>query len=539
MIYGDIMYQRLKLINTHAVSGTIKYLEMKFRFTTSDWDGLEKWAHFSKDDLVYDIPLTDDRIRAEDHLDLTAGLWKVYLHGNKFENGVVVKRVTTNAAVLEVYTTEKLTGEPFPAIPASETERILARLTKLEKSGPGGEVINEDAVCYTESQTLRVGDNILTDDMVTLGAGWSGSLADGFKHASGSTEPLTFAVGAADGESYLIGGNYTDYSRDRGLLLALGDSYETDPYEGTGTLCWGLTCVGADGALKLIPSSGYTGTVTNLTCRKISDDGTEEIAVEMRQISHDDHENHLTGFWNVAMGYNALGESVNSTRNIAVGRDALGALKTGGRNIGIGTYAMPRMETGENNISFGADSMFYVGQAEDCITIGKGTMYYGKRLKRNIAIGTGALTGDTNKADTESEENIAVGYMAGYKCSSKNNIFIGTNAGYSNNKYNNIFIGSNAGRTTAGYNNIAIGNSAENGVYDNNIAIGANANNAGKDKCIAIGAGATNTKHNQTVIGADSNVETVVKGNFIVRGTDGVMRQIVFNDDGTCSWTEV
>lgn len=397
----------------------------------------------------------------------------------------------------------------------------------------------ENAVEFVVSQTLRVGDDVLTDDMVTLGAGWSGNLTDGFTHTSGNTEPLTFAVGAADGDSYLIGGNYTDYSRDRGLLLALGDSYETDPYEGTGVLCWGLTCVGGNGALKLIPSSSYTGTVSNLTCRKISDSGTEEVEVEMRQVSHADFPKHLTGFWNIAMGYNALGDSVNSTRNIALGRDALGELVTGGRNIGIGTYAVPRMGTGENNISLGADSMFYVDRAEDCITIGKGAMYYGKKLKRNIAIGTGALTGGTNKTETESEENVAIGYMAGYQCSSKNNIFIGTNAGYSNNRFNNIFIGSNAGRTTAGYNNIAIGNSAENGAYDNNIAIGANANNASKDRCIAIGNGAKNTKHNQTVIGADDVVETVLKGDLVVRGTDGVMRQIVFDADGTCRWEAV
>ena len=61
-------------------------------------------------------------------------------------------------------------------------------------------------VRYIASKTLRVGENVLTDDMVTLGTGWSGSLAAGFTHTSGSTEPLTFAVGAADGESYLVDG---------------------------------------------------------------------------------------------------------------------------------------------------------------------------------------------------------------------------------------------------------------------------------------------------------------------------------------------
>jgi len=134
MICGDIFYQQLKLINSHAVADTINYLEMKFNFKTPDWDGLEKWAHFQKDDLVYDIPLTDDQIREEDHLNLTSGLWKIYLHGNKFDDGTVVKRVTTSIAALEVFPTGMLDGEPFPEIPASETERILARLDNIEKS---------------------------------------------------------------------------------------------------------------------------------------------------------------------------------------------------------------------------------------------------------------------------------------------------------------------------------------------------------------------------------------------------------------------
>ena len=140
MIAGHVFHQRLNLIDSHVVADTIDYLEVKFIFKTDDWAGLTKWAHFANGDIVYDIPLTDDGIRKEDHLNLSPGTWQVYLHGNGFTDGEVTKRITTSVAALNVLPTGTLDGEPFPEIPASETERILARLEKLEKGGGGPSV---------------------------------------------------------------------------------------------------------------------------------------------------------------------------------------------------------------------------------------------------------------------------------------------------------------------------------------------------------------------------------------------------------------
>jgi len=137
MITGHIVRQHLNLCDSHVVADTIDYLEAKFLFKTDDWDGLTKWVHFANDSAVYDIRLTDDCIRKEDHLNLSAGMWKVYLHGNEFRDGEVVQRITTDEAVLYVSPTGTLDGEPFPEIPASETERINARLEALEQGGTG------------------------------------------------------------------------------------------------------------------------------------------------------------------------------------------------------------------------------------------------------------------------------------------------------------------------------------------------------------------------------------------------------------------
>lgn len=138
MILGTINCQKLSLNSTDIVADTIDFIEARFVFLSDDWDGLEKWAHFARDSAVYDIRLTDDHIRKEDHLNLSAGKWKVYIHGNEFRGGEVVQRVTTNMVTLYVEPTGTLDGEPFPEIPASVTEQILARLEDVEQNGGGG-----------------------------------------------------------------------------------------------------------------------------------------------------------------------------------------------------------------------------------------------------------------------------------------------------------------------------------------------------------------------------------------------------------------
>lgn len=157
MLYGEIIRQHLKIINEHVVADTIDYLEMKFTFQTDDWDGLEKWAHFSKNGTVYDIRLTDDGIRKEDHLNLSAGVWKVYLHGNEFADGKVIERITTCVENLRVYPTGTLDGEPFPEMPASVTEQILARLDNVEQNGGGGGAGGLAPVDKTDAMTAEVG----------------------------------------------------------------------------------------------------------------------------------------------------------------------------------------------------------------------------------------------------------------------------------------------------------------------------------------------------------------------------------------------
>lgn len=231
MLYGEILHQHLKLINEHVVADTIDYLEMKFTFQTDDWDGLEKWAHFSKNGTVYDIRLTDDGIRKEDHLNLSAGVWKVYLHGNEFADGKVIERITTCVENLRVYPTGTLDGEPFPEMPASVTEQILARLDDIEQNGgTGGATGLPEHTAEDNNKILRIvdGDAAWTEDSVyVLGEGES---ADDAPDAE-----VVFDVWSEDGdggetvatEVYMrVSGGYIQYSTDNATwknVIAVAD----------------------------------------------------------------------------------------------------------------------------------------------------------------------------------------------------------------------------------------------------------------------------------------------------------------------------
>ena len=397
---------------------------------------------------------------------------------------------------------------------------------------------NYDVVKYIPSKTIKVSENVLTNDMVTLGAGWSGNLTDGFTHTAGYTEPLVFAINSADGESYYVEGTMTNNGETL-FRMKIGDSYPTDPYNGTNNLAWGVKSVGG-GDFSILPVNKFNGTIKNLTCKKIIESGTEEIVVKLQQVGTDNMSNQISGMWNTNIGFRALRDLVNGTRNIGVGAYALSELQTGGRNIGVGTYSMGHMTYGENNISIGADSSFMVAKATDCIAIGKASLHYGKDLKNNIAIGTSALYGAGNKNDSEAYRNVAVGTQAGYYNGSHNNVFIGNGAGYNNNDYGNVFVGSGTG-TVAGYHSTGnrltvIGHNSGAANGKNSVTVIGTYAKGGGHNSTAIGYQAETTKANQVVLGNDLVTETLIKGDLIVRGTDGIKRQIVFNDDGSCSW---
>ena len=140
MIKGIISGQSFSLSTPLIVSDTIDYLSASFEFS-DDWDEVDKWAHFAhrsaefgdEIEVVYDVKITDDKIEKGEHLNLTPGIWSVYIHGVRIEQGTVVERITTESDTIAVIECGILEGEPLPLTPLSAAERIMAMIGDLGK----------------------------------------------------------------------------------------------------------------------------------------------------------------------------------------------------------------------------------------------------------------------------------------------------------------------------------------------------------------------------------------------------------------------
>jgi hypothetical protein len=88
--------------------------------------------HLQKGESVYAVRLQSDRTRKEDHLNLDAGEWSVWLHGNSQEDGVVTERITTNVCTFTVEESGVLSGDALPELPAGVGEQVMARMEALE-----------------------------------------------------------------------------------------------------------------------------------------------------------------------------------------------------------------------------------------------------------------------------------------------------------------------------------------------------------------------------------------------------------------------
>lgn len=132
MIKGFVQGQTLKLAQTRVVADTIDYLIAKFHFQGEDWRGLEKWMHLQQGEQLYVIKLTEDRTQKSDHLNLSAGEWAVWLHGNETVNGSVTQRITTNVCAFTVERSGALDGDAMPELPAGLGEQLQARVAALE-----------------------------------------------------------------------------------------------------------------------------------------------------------------------------------------------------------------------------------------------------------------------------------------------------------------------------------------------------------------------------------------------------------------------
>lgn len=151
-ITGRVYGQSLALGPAFPVSDTIDYITAEFTFETPDWDGAEKWVHFTKDDKAFVAKLTDNKLSAEKHINLAAGVWEIYLHGNK--DGT---RITTNVCLLKVKPTGVIDGKPLPEVPLTAAEQIALdadnALKKAEEASEKAELAIRKADEISEVKT--------------------------------------------------------------------------------------------------------------------------------------------------------------------------------------------------------------------------------------------------------------------------------------------------------------------------------------------------------------------------------------------------
>lgn len=174
MIIGYVNGQSLQLHHGRVVEKSIDYLTAEFHFMTNEWDNFDKYVHFVNGETHYKIKLTNNEVKKTDHLNLTAGVWKVYLHGV-----LSTEIVTTNQCELTVEGTGDISGgegaggiiqeavKQAKEEYRSELETSIETATGENYDGKTWEELNNTVAelpIITEEQTQALGDWDLIKD---------------------------------------------------------------------------------------------------------------------------------------------------------------------------------------------------------------------------------------------------------------------------------------------------------------------------------------------------------------------------------------
>ena len=506
-----------------------------------EWNGLIKTAIFRVGNF------SRDRRNVEDS---TTVPWEVMRHGGKIlEVGIEGRNANGDIIIPTVWATvARIFNGANSTIPGAPTP---------DNEAGGGSTVLTDA-----QMSAQLGNELLTADGWTTN-GWTGSFAEGFTHTSGNTNPLTFTPPAGAtlaGLRYQISFACSEEISTTSLKVRIGNSELFELYGQFSVGVQGGVGITAvdDSPLEFVPSSTFTGRIYNISVKEITDisepyfevkDEAGNTAFQAR-FSDPERDNaffgtnagrlNTSGFKNIGFGFNALRDNTSGFWNTAIGARALEGNDVGSRNIGIGYVALVRNNTGHRNIAIGTYSMQNNTTGHHNIAIGADSLDHNETGNGNVGIGFGALY-----SNQTGENNVAIGYAAAHDATKSANTAIGAYALLSlTTGGENTALGNDALRNiTSASANVAVGASAgvknKTGIRNTYIGKGADATDTWFSDCIAIGFGAKASKSGQTFIGGTNTTETVIKGNLIVQGTDGVKRQIVFNDDGTVGWTAV
>lgn len=415
-------------------------------------------------------------------------------------------------------------------------------------------------VC-ANNKLLYLGANILNETNMSYDAAeWTCN--GGICHYNGyNKKELLFKVQTEENSTYLFSVTQISGTLVGAFHIQFGEGNEFDPYNLTNEMTFQLSSNGNDSIFKIKPHSGSSFGLSNLKLQKIvpKDLAVDSIIIENSNVVIGNSKTEMPGIWNIAIGTDStFCSNINATRSIAVGHNALNKLKSGIQNVAIGTFSLFELQHGERNLGVGPDAMYRTKEGYDNIAIGRTALsneqMSGKDviLERNISIGNQSMSRHTSNT----HDAVSIGYMANRDSGNETvsvgnysgrnggdrNVTIGFNAGVLNNNSDNVAIGWRAyrGDKAKGKGNVIIGSQSDlEGPEGANksIVIGYKSKGYGNNSII-IGSEVEGLQDNQTIIGNENTEETIVYGDLIVKCSDNVYRQIVFNSDGSISWVE-
>ena len=211
------------------VADTVNYFSADFVFKDSAWDGLSKYAHFKCGENCYDVALENDSIPAEAGLNLAAGDWELFLHGERYEDGELAQRITTESWRFKVAESGCLEGSAFPSVPADLAAQLLAKVENLQVAGVNPADYDLPILALSGDDSAMSKENAVTlaytfgEHSGDCQVKWQGSSSLAYPKKNYSIQfdqPFEAAEGWGQQSEYCAKANYIDATHARNLVSA-------------------------------------------------------------------------------------------------------------------------------------------------------------------------------------------------------------------------------------------------------------------------------------------------------------------------------
>ena len=359
-------------------------------------------------------------------------------------------------------------GERSPDLRGPNTlpaDQAVAGYVVDESSATSGALRDRFLEGRADEDQVTLGAETATSTGWALGAGWTGSFAEGFTHEVGTTGVLEWTPPSSPaGQTWLIEWTVTAPGSNEQSRAAIdvyfGGGWAGITYQGSGAVGHYSRAIRATTSdpLRIVPLSTFNGRIHDLSIRPVgapvspvsvwrnsSGAVTNEARMSGRDnlflgrdagryvagtrsqlgfntiVGNNAGAQLVSGYFNSALGERALNQLTTGSRNVAVGYKSLERVEAGDRNVGIGPFTGAELVNGQRNVMVGVDVLYQTATASENIGIGYLAMHAAGDITQNVAIGGYAMGSATGGAT----HNIAAGYMALRNVTSEHNIGLG------------------------------------------------------------------------------------------------------------------